>query len=99
MIRHIQQIQEFLQILHCRSVENSLLQLLFLLAKKFGHEVAQGQRIELRLTHQEIAEIIGTTRVTVTRLLNDFEKQGIIQRLPHKFIILQEPFPLWHYEI
>jgi CRP-like cAMP-binding protein len=99
MIRHIQQFQEFLQILHCRSVEDSLLQLLFLLAKKFGHEVAQGQRIELRLTHQEIAETIGTTRVTVTRLLNDFEKQGIIQRLPHKFIILHEPLPLWHYEI
>jgi CRP-like cAMP-binding protein len=99
MIRHIQQFQEFLQILHCRSVEDSLLQLLFLLAKKFGHEVAQGKLIELRLTHQEIAETIGTTRVTVTRLLNDFEKQGIIQRLPHKFIILHEPLPLWHYEI
>jgi CRP-like cAMP-binding protein len=28
MIRHIQQFQEFLQILHCRSVEDSLLQLL-----------------------------------------------------------------------
>lgn len=34
--------------------------------------------IGLRLTHQEIAEVLGTTRVTVTRLLNQFEKKGII---------------------
>src|SRR4028118_67091 len=99
LIQHIQQFQEFLEILHCRSVETSLLRLLTWLAKKFGHQVEQGQLIELRLTHQEISEIIGTTRVTVTRLLNDFEKQGIIQRLPRKFIVLHEKQPYWHYEI
>jgi CRP-like cAMP-binding protein len=99
IIRHSQQIQELLQIVHCRSVDASLLKLLAWLAKKFGHEVETGQLIELRLTHQEISETIGTTRVTVTRLLNDFEKQGIIQRLPRKFIVLQEKQPFWHYEI
>jgi CRP-like cAMP-binding protein len=99
IIRHTQQIQELLQIVHCRSVDASLLKLLAWLAKKFGHEVETGQLIELRLTHQEISETIGTTRVTVTRLLNDFEKQGIIQRLPRKFIVLQGKQPFWHYEI
>jgi len=99
IIQHTQQIQELLQIVHCRSVDASLLKLLAWLAKKFGQEVEKGQLIELRLTHQEISETIGTTRVTVTRLLNDFEKQGIIQRLPRKFIVLQEKQPFWHYEI
>ena len=99
IIRHSQQIQELLQIVHCRSVDASLLKLLAWLAKKFGQEVEKGQLIELRLTHQEISETIGTTRVTVTRLLNDFEKQGIIQRLPRKFIVLQGKQPFWHYEI
>lgn len=99
IIRHSQQIQELLQIVHCRSVDASLLKLLAWLAKKFGHGVETGQLIELRLTHQEISETLGTTRVTVTRLLNDFEKQGIIQRLPRKFIVLQEKQPFWHYEI
>jgi CRP-like cAMP-binding protein len=73
--------------------------LLSWLAKKFGQEVAQGQLIDLRLTHQEIAEIMGTTRVTVTRLLKELETQGIIQRLPRKFIVLHEKQPFWHYEI
>lgn len=40
--------------------------------------VEQGQLIDLRLTHQEIAEVIGTTRVTVTRLLKQFEREAII---------------------
>lgn len=100
IILHSQQMQELLQILHCRSVDASLLRLLTWLAKKFGHQVEKGQLIDLRLTHQEISETIGTTRVTVTRLLNEFEKQGIIQRLPHKFIVLHEKKqPFWHYEI
>ena len=99
LISHIQQFQEFLEILHCRSVDTSLLRLLNWLAKKFGHEVERGQLINLRLTHQEIAEIIGTTRVTVTRVLNEFEHQGIIERLPRKFIVLHDKQPFWHYEI
>lgn len=99
MILHIQQFQEFLEILHCRSVDVSLLKLLSWLAKRFGREIEQGKLIDLRLTHQEIAEIIGATRVTVTRLLNDFEKRGIIQRLSHRFILTHDQQPFWHYEI
>jgi CRP-like cAMP-binding protein len=99
IIRHSHQFQEFMEILHCRSVDASLLRLLNWLAKKFGYGVKQGQLIDLRLTHQEISETIGTTRVTVTRLLNEFEKQGVIQRLPRKFIVLQDKQPFWHYEI
>lgn len=99
LISHIQQFQEFLEILHCRSVDASLLRLLNWLANKFGHAVERGQLINLRLTHQEIAEIIGTTRVTVTRVLNEFEHQGIIERLPRKFIVLHDQQPFWHYEI
>jgi CRP-like cAMP-binding protein len=99
LIRHIRQYHEFLEILHYRSIDISLLRLLNWLAKKFGQEFKQGQLIDLHLTHQEIAEIIGTTRVTVTRLLNDFEKQGIIERLSRKRIVLNEKHPFWHYEI
>jgi CRP-like cAMP-binding protein len=86
-------------ILHCRSLDVALLKLLNWLAKKFGRQVEQGQLINLRLTHQEIAEILGTTRVTITRLLNEFEQRGAIKRLPRQFIVLQEQQPFWYYEI
>ncbi|MBV9389840.1 MAG: Crp/Fnr family transcriptional regulator [Chroococcidiopsidaceae cyanobacterium CP_BM_ER_R8_30] len=99
MILHIQRSGELIEILHCRQAEVSLLQLLAWLAKRFGQEVEQGKLINLGLTHQDLAEMIGLTRVTVTRLLNAFEKQGIIQRKERQSIILHEQSPFWHYEI
>jgi CRP-like cAMP-binding protein len=99
IILHVHQFQEFLEILHCRSVDASLLQFFTWMAKKFGQQVERGSLLELHLTHQEISEIIGTTRVTVTRLLNTFEKQGLIKRFPRKFMVMHEKQPFWHYEI
>lgn len=99
MISHIQRSGELMEILHCRSAESSLLRLFNWLAKRFGQEVEQGQLIDLRLTHQDIAELIGSTRVTVTRLISDLEKQGIIQRVQRQFIVLHDQQPFWHYEI
>ena len=40
------------------------------LDKRFGEDVENGRLLNLRLTHQDIAETLGTTRVTVTRILN-----------------------------
>ncbi|CAD5967732.1 Regulatory protein CysR [Planktothrix tepida] len=99
LIEHIHQLQTFLEIVHSRPVDEALHKLLTLLANKFGSGVSQGQLIEFHLTHQEIAETIGTTRVTVTRLLKEFEQHGIIERLNRQFILLPGHQPFWHYEI
>lgn len=99
MIQHMQQSEQFLKILRCKVTESSLLQLLNWLAHRFGREIEAGQLIDLRLTHQDIAELIGTTRVTVTRTLNQLEKQGIICRQAHQLIVLPDRQPFWHYEI
>lgn len=98
IILHSQRLQDFLEIVHSRPVDISLMRFLTWLAKRFGQNIEQGQLIDLRLTHQEIAETIGTTRVTVTRLLKDFENRGIIQRRLNRFVILHEQAD-WHYEI
>ena len=42
-----------------------------------GQETDQGIRLNLALTHEEIAEMIGTSRETVTRLLGDFKGKKI----------------------
>ncbi len=99
MILHIQRSGELMEILHCRQAESSLLRLFTWLVKRFGQQVEQGQLIDLRLTHQDIADLIGLTRVTVTRLLKAFEQQGIIQRVQRQFIVLHGQLPFWHYEI
>lgn len=43
-----------------------------------GEQTARGIRLKVLLTHEEIAQMIGTTRETVTRLLSDFRKKKII---------------------
>lgn len=43
-----------------------------------GEETVQGVRLKVLLTHEEIAQMIGTTRETVTRLLGDFKRKKII---------------------
>ena len=39
-----------------------------------------GGQMKLTMTHEEIAQMIGTSRETVTRLLTDFRKKQLVQR-------------------
>ena len=87
IFRHNRQVEELLCIVRQQSTHERLRQLLIWLARKFGRSVESGQLINLRLTHQDIAEVIGATRVTVTRLLSRFEQEGIIHR-PRRHLIL-----------
>lgn len=52
----------------------------FLLELAANYPEEKGQvRIKLTLTHEEIAQMIGSSRETVTRLLADFRKKQILQ--------------------
>ena len=87
-IAHVQQGEELLNIVRSRPMDFRLLQALCWLARKFGRPVEEGTLIDIRLTHQEIAEAIGTTRVTVTRLLQQFEQDALIGRSHGRFIVV-----------
>jgi len=55
------------------------------LARLLLHWSADGQmsggmvRVKLALTHEELAQLIGSSRETVTRILGDFKKRGVIE--------------------
>lgn len=89
IVCHVQQTEEILTIVRHERVYLRLQQFLVWLADKFGRSVRSGELIDLRITHQAIAETIGTTRVTVTRLLREFEQKGIILR-QQRYIILRD---------
>ena len=44
-----------------------------------GQQTKEGTRVKLPLTHEEIAEFIGTTRETVTRTLSEFRTQHLVE--------------------
>ncbi|MGB7417238.1 MAG: Crp/Fnr family transcriptional regulator [Thermosynechococcaceae cyanobacterium] len=55
-------------------------------AHRFGHVSGDGSIVSMRLTHQVIADLIGATRVTVTRMMQGFEQEGFVQRVQERFV-------------
>lgn len=86
--RHVQQTEELLYIMRSDRMYERLCKVLKWLGTKFGIEVEIGLLIDIHVTHQELAEIIGSTRVTVTKLVNQLEKEGFLSRPERNTIIL-----------
>lgn len=63
------------------------------LAAKDGVETDEGILIRERPTQQEIASMVGTSRETVSRALNDFAKRGLVT-MNGKQILLHHAFEL-----
>ncbi len=57
-----------------RPVPSRVARLLLSLAESHGKVTPNGIRVEFRLTHQEIANLVGSSRVTVTQILNRFRQ-------------------------
>jgi len=73
------QSQSLLGLMGLRRVEERLRGFLELLASEYGQPCAEGLRLNVRLTHQELASALGTTRVTVTRVLGALREEGWLQ--------------------
>ncbi len=87
LLSHIQQAEELLSIIHRKPIALRLWQFLMWLSEKFGRDVEQGKLIDLNVTHQEMAEVLNTTRVTITRLLQQFEEEGTLSRYKRRMIL------------
>ncbi len=77
-VRQLRQTEALLAIASYKRVEERLQELLQLLAQEMGEPKEGGVRLSVRFTHQMLANAIGTTRVTVTRLLGELQGQGKI---------------------
>ncbi|MCF8002231.1 MAG: Crp/Fnr family transcriptional regulator [Halanaerobiales bacterium] len=59
-------------------------------ADDFGVEINGGKMIDIILTHKEIANLIGSSRVTVTKIINNFIDEGVIKMHKRKIVIVDE---------
>lgn len=98
LLNHLQQAENLMLIRSYKRADVMLLKLLTWLSDRFGQTIQKGRLINLRLTHQDLADLLGITRVTVTRILNQLEQQGYIERLSLQRIVLQRD-DIWHYQI
>ncbi len=71
-----------------RSNRERIIHLLLELVESYGHQVASGTEIDIRLSHQELASIIGATRETVTTVLGEMQSQGLLTISRQKLVLL-----------
>jgi len=81
--------QQLLAIIGISKVEERLRCLLSMLKQEMGQPITDGIRLQVRFTHQHLAEAIHTTRVTVTRILGDFQNQGLIYFDQDRHIVIK----------
>jgi CRP-like cAMP-binding protein len=68
-------------------VEARIAALLLKLAKKVGIETKEGLQIDMRLTKQDVADMVGTTVETSIRTFSKFKKQGLVEDKAGKIVI------------
>ena len=89
----ILQTETMIETLTHRDMSSRLVSFLLVLCRDFGIPGSQGITIDLRLSHQAIAEAIGSTRVTITRLLGDLRNSGLVE-IDRKKITVLDPIAL-----
>src|SRR5579863_1110056 len=63
------------------------------LAEKFGVRDSRGTLLTIKLTHADLAELVGASRQRTTEQLNDFERERVIIREGRRLVIVPEK--LW----
>ena len=89
----ILQTETMIETLTHRDMSSRLVSFLLVLCRDFGVPGPQGITIDLKLSHQAIAEAIGSTRVTITRLLGDLRSAGMLE-IATKRITVFDPLAL-----
>ena len=89
----ILQTETMIETLTHRDMSSRLVSFLLVLCRDFGVPGDNGITIDLKLSHQAIAEAIGSTRVTITRLLGDLRNSGLLQ-IDRKKITVFDPIAL-----
>jgi len=83
-VRHITQLLADLTFL---DLEGRLAKKLLELAEEYGRDVEGAIEIELPLTQEDLAAMIGATRTSVNRLLGWYEDHGAIRRRGRRIVV------------
>lgn len=76
-----------IEILNKREPEARIRMALHRLCKSHGQRVEGGTRIEMRLTHRELANMVGVTRETATRAIARLESDKLIEVRSRVFLV------------
>jgi CRP-like cAMP-binding protein len=63
-----------------KNVRERLAELFLTLAKTYGIKEKKGIRLDIKLTREEMASMIGTANETVIRFISEFKDEGLIEQ-------------------
>ena len=97
----VRELQHCYRELATEPVERRVAHALMRLATAAGWKTEEGLLIDMPLSHQDLAEMTGTTLFTVSRTLKQWEDQGlvisgrerVIIRYPHGLVSIAEDLP------
>ena len=72
---------------HIDRVRRKLLQL----GRNYGRVSREGVRIDFPVSHAVLAQMIGSSRETVTRALDELQRTGFVERSGHTYRLLVSP--------
>jgi CRP/FNR family transcriptional regulator len=81
-----------IQLLNFNNAAQRTKMLFLMLSDEYGEKTSEGVILNIKLTHQDISDMTGLTRETVTRVIDKLQKNGEITILQNKFIRLTPKF-------
>ncbi len=84
----LRQSDEVIESLLHREVSTRLATLLINLGDRFGEEDGKGLLVDVRLTHQDLANMIASTREAVSKVMSEFQRVGVVGTTNHRITIL-----------
>jgi CRP-like cAMP-binding protein len=83
----LRQSDETIESLLDREVSARLATLLSHLGDRFGEPDGSGTVLKVRLTHQDLANMIASTREAVSKEMSEFQRAGLIETRNHRIVV------------
>jgi CRP-like cAMP-binding protein len=86
----LRQSDEVIESLLQREVSARLATLLLNLGERFGEVNGSGTALDMRLTHQDLANMIASTREAVSKVMSEFQRDGSIEIRNRKIVLVNK---------
>jgi len=74
-----------------QTVKEKTLNLFYRFANEYGQKQADGQLIDLKITQQELADMVGSSRVMVVQALKELKAASIIDKINGYYVLKDDP--------
>ena len=92
MCARLRESQKKIKMLNFNNASQRIKMLFLMLSETFGEKTDEGTVLQIRLIHQDIADMTGLSRETVTRILDKLKKSGEIEILKNRHVLLKPEF-------